>query len=97
MFKTNEEDRDAVLAILKIGEVTDIDPAKCKIRERLTMRTEKQVTGSRYCRERRCMTKISGSRMSERTFFVCFLMKLKRPDSRSAVFMPEMWMFPTIR
>lgn len=32
MFKANEEDRDAVLAILKIGEVTDIDPAKCKIR-----------------------------------------------------------------
>ena len=32
LFKANEEDRDAVLAILKIGEVTDIDPAKCKIR-----------------------------------------------------------------
>ena len=32
LFKPNEEDRDAVLAILKIGEVTDIDPAKCKIR-----------------------------------------------------------------
>lgn len=32
LFKPNEEDRDAVLAILKIGEVTNIDPAKCKIR-----------------------------------------------------------------
>ena len=32
LFQPNEEDRDAVLAILKIGEVTAQDPSKCKIR-----------------------------------------------------------------
>ena len=94
LFKTNEEDRDAVLAILKIGEVTDIDPAKCKIRATFDDEDGKTSYWLPELQRKTLHDKISGSRMSERTFFVCFLMKLKRPDSRSAVFMPEMWMFP---
>ena len=32
LFKSNEEERDAVLAIVKIGEVTDQDPKLCRVR-----------------------------------------------------------------
>lgn len=94
LFKANEEDRDAVLAILKIGEVTDIDPAKCKIRA--TFDDEDGKTSF-------WLPVLQRKTLHDKDFWLpdvgedvlcLFFNEAEEPALQWEVFMPAMWMFP---